>query len=245
MVTAADRPRFQAWIRAQFGPVLTTLGLPGPADDPDARQSRRAALMTLVGVTGSDAAVRRQARELADRYIGDPASLPASLAPAVLRVAAAAGDQGLYDQYVAQLARLGSRPEEYYRFFGALAWFEQPALVERTLAFALSARVRTQDTGQLLAGLLVRRASQQAAWQFVKAQWPTLTQKLGTFQGIPAIVAATGSFCSAAAAQDVREFFARHPVPAADRALRRALERIHACAALAARQSPALVAWLK
>jgi aminopeptidase 2 len=199
----------------------------------------------LVGITGNDSAVRKRARELAERYVADPASLPGTLVQPVLRVAAVSGDVGLYDRYVAQLDKLGSQPEEYYRFFGALAWFEQPPLIERTLAFALSDRVRTQDIGQLLAAALTRSASHQIAWQFVKARWATITQKLGTFQGIPTIVAATGRFCSAAAAEDVRQFFARNPVPSADRALRQALERIENCAALVARQSPALTAWLR
>jgi len=245
IVAAADRPRFEAWIRERFGPVLGALGLPGAVRDTEERHSRRAQLLPLVGVTGNDAAVRRRARELAERYIANPASLPGTLVQPILRVAAVSGDAALYDQYLAQLGTLGSQPEEYYRFFGALAWFERPALVERTLAFALSDRVRTQDTGQLIAALLVRPAAQQAAWEFVKAQWPTITQKLGTFQGIPAIIAATGSFCSAAAAEDVRQFFARNPVARADRALGQALERIENCAALVARQSPALSAWLK
>jgi aminopeptidase N len=245
IVAAADRPRFEAWIRVRFGPVLAALGIPGDARDTDERHSRRAQLLMLVGITGSDAAVKRRAQELAERYIADPTSLPGTLAQPVLRVAAVSGDTALYDQYMAQLGTLGSQPEEYYRFFGALAWFEQPALIERTLAFALSDRVRTQDTGQLIAALLVRPASQQATWEFVKAQWPTITQKLGAFQGIPAIVSATGSFCSAHAAEDVRQFFARNPVPRADRALRQALERIENCAALVARQSSVFTAWLR
>ncbi|MBI2186790.1 MAG: ERAP1-like C-terminal domain-containing protein, partial [Acidobacteria bacterium] len=218
---------------------------PGEIGDPDERHSRRAELLTLVGVTGNDAAWQKRSHELATKYIADPASLPGTLAPAVLRVAAIGDDAALYDQYMAQLRTRVSQPEEYYRFFGALAWFEQPALLERTLAFALSDRVRTQDTGQLIAALLVRPASQRAAWEFVKTRWPQITQKLGTFQGIPAIVGATGSFCSAAQAEDVRQFFASNPVPTSDRALRQALERIEACAALAARQAPALTTWLE
>ncbi|OFW01992.1 MAG: hypothetical protein A3I61_00535 [Acidobacteria bacterium RIFCSPLOWO2_02_FULL_68_18] len=244
VASATDRPRFEAWIRARFGPVLAATGLPGNMGDADERHSRRAQLLTLVGVTGNDAAVQRLARELAARYIADPTSLAATLAPAVLRVAATGGDAALYDQYEAQLGRLASQPEQYYRFFGALSWFERPALVERTLAFALSDRVRTQDTGQLIAGLLARPASRQAAWRFVQANWPTLTRTLGTFQGIPAIVGATGSFCSAADAEEVRQFFARNPVPAAERSVGQALERIENCVALRARQSPALTAWL-
>jgi aminopeptidase N len=245
VATTTDRPRFQAWIRERFGPVLARLDLPGDVRDSDERHSRRAQLMTLVGVTGDDADVRTQARELADRYIADPASLPGTLVQPVLRVAAVSGDAALYDRYVARLDMLASQPEEYYRFFGALAWFEDPALVERTLAVALSDRVRTQDVGQLIAALLARRASQQAAWQFVTSHWTTLTQRLGTFQGIPAIISATGNLCSAASAEDIRQFFARNPVPSADRTLRQALERIENCAAFAARQSPALARWLR
>lgn len=244
VVTAADRPRFQMWIRERYGPVLAALGLPGDVRDTDERHSRRAQLLTLVGVAGNDVDVQKRARELAEKYIADADSLPGTLAQPVLRVAAVAGDAALYDRYMAQIGTLGSQPEEYYRFFGALAWFEPPALVERTLTFALSDRVRTQDVGQLIAALLVRPASRHAAWQFVQTHWTTLTQTLGTFQGIPAIVSATGSFCSAAKAEDVRRFFAGNPVPGADRTLRQALERIENCAAFAARQAPALARWL-
>ena len=67
----------------------------------------------LVGVGGNDPEVQRRARDLALGYMKDPNSLPPSLAPTILQVAAVAGDRALYDQYVAQLARLGSQPEEY------------------------------------------------------------------------------------------------------------------------------------
>jgi aminopeptidase N len=199
----------------------------------------------LVGVTGNDAALQKLVRALAEQYIAAPSSLPGTLVQSVLRVAAAAGDAALYDWYVAQLDKVASQPEEYYQFFGALAWFQQPALVERTLAFALSDRVRTQDIAQLIAALLAQPGARQAAWHFVKSRWTTLTEKLGTFQGIPAIVSATGNFCSAAEADDVQQFFTKYPVPSANRALRQALERIENCAALAARQSPAFKAWLQ
>ena len=60
--TPRSGPRYQAWIRARFGPVLTALGLPGPAGDSDDRQGRRGTLLHLVGVTGNDPDVQRKAR---------------------------------------------------------------------------------------------------------------------------------------------------------------------------------------
>jgi aminopeptidase N len=244
VVDADQQDAFERWIRATFGPALAALGVPGEVRDADDVQGRRSTLMMLVGVAGDDADMQRRAREMAVRYIGDPASLAPSLAPTVLQVAAVSGDRALYDQYVAQLARLGAQPEEYYRFFNALPWFRDPALVTATLDLALSPAVRTQDAGSLLSGLLARPWARDATWAFMKAQWSTLVARLGTFQGIPQIVGGLGAMCSTQVAADIKAFFARNPVPAAQRGLQQAIERVENCAALDARQSMPLAAWL-
>jgi aminopeptidase N len=244
LVTAAERPQFQTWIRDRFGPALAALGLPGPAGDTDERHSRRAELLALVALGGNDAAVQSKARELALAYIDNPASLPGTLAPAVLRVAAASGDVDLYERYRSQLDKSAGQPEEYYRFFTALSSFGDPALAQRTLEFAISPEVRTQDTGTLIAGLLANPRTRDAAWAFVQARWTTLTEKLGTFQGIPGIIGALGSFCATDAAAQVKTFFTKHTIPSAERTLQQSIERIENCAALAMRQAPALKTWL-
>ena len=244
VVDPGQQPAFQRWIRERFGPPLATLGLPGDLRDSDDLQTRRAALAMLVGVGGNDPEVQRRARDLALGYMKDPDSLPPSLAPTILQVAAVAGDRALYDQYVAQLARLGSQPEEYYRFFNALSWFRDPGLVKASLDLSISPAIRTQDTGTLIAALLARPWSRTATWEFTKAQWKTLTDKLGTFQGIPTIVTSLGVMCTPAQAADVKQFFAKNPVASVERGLQQAIERAEQCAAVDLRQSPALTRWL-
>jgi aminopeptidase N len=214
------------------------------ATDPDDRQTPLATLLSLVGITGNDSAVQRQARDLALRYIEMPASIPSSLASTVLGVAAVGGDAMLYERYVAQLSKLTDKPEEYYRFFNALTSFRDPALVQRTLQFAISPAVRTQDTATLIAGLIGQPWSRDAAWEFVKSNWQKLNDLLGVFQGIPRIAGAVGAFCSREKEADVEQFFKDHPVPAAERTLRQAFERIDACAALKDRQAGAASTWL-
>jgi aminopeptidase N len=245
LVRSSERPRYEGWVRRRFGPTLRAMGLPGDLRDPDERLSRRAMLLKLVGVTGNDTEAQHKARELALAYIAQPMSLPGTLVPDVLRVAAVGGDVMLYDLYVAQLQKVAGQPEEYYRFFNALTWFRDPALIKRTLAFAVSPAVRTQDTGTLIANLIARPWSRDTAWDFTKAQWPTLIQKLGTFQGIPTIISSLGSMCSTQKAADVRQFFAKNPVPSAERTLQQSLERIEVCAALAQRQSTPMSDWLR
>ena len=245
VVQAGDLARFEEWVQRRFGPQLMTLGFPGNASDTDDRQSRRATLLYVVGVAGNDADVQRQARELALKYIDAPDAVPATLASTVLNVAAIGGDAMLYERYVAQLSKLTDKPEEYYRFFNALTSFRDPALVQRTLQFAISPAVRTQDTATLIAGLIGQPWSRDAAWEFVKSNWQKLNDLLGVFQGIPRIAGAVGAFCSREKEADVEQFFKDHPVPAAERTLRQAFERIDACAALKDRQAGAASTWLR
>ena len=107
------------------------LGLPGRADDPDGVQSRRATLLSLLGVTGNDTATCSSARARWPRRISTTRSVAAAeLATAVLQVGRRRRRRALYDRYVAQLAEAHAAPEEYYRFFNALPWFRDPALVQ-------------------------------------------------------------------------------------------------------------------
>jgi aminopeptidase N len=240
----AERARYQAWIRARFGPALTALGLPGPAGDTDDRQARRGTLLHLVGVTGNDPDVQRKARELAVQYISNPSSIPSTLAPSVLQVAAVGGDAALYEQYLAQLRKGGVQPERYYRYFNALSWFSDPSLVKRTLDFAMSSEVRSQDASTLIGSLLVHPWSSNLAWEYTKEQWPTLLKTLNIFQAIPDLVESFGAFCTVARGNEVKEFLAKNSVPAVARVAQQAVERIDNCVALDMRQSKPFSAWL-
>jgi len=239
-----QRAAFKAWIRARFGPVLESLGLPGTATDADGTQARRATLLLLLGDTADDAGVQQRARTLALAYLNDRSAVPPNIVNAVLRTAAAGGDRALYDRYVAELPKTRSTPEEYYRFFNALGWFRDPALVTRSLEFASSDQVRSQDTSTLIGLLLNQPEAQDVAWAFVKSHWTQLTEKLGVFQGIPGIVSALGGFCSTERANDIRAFFEKNPVPPAARSLQQSLERIESCVALDQRQSTPFTRWL-
>jgi len=145
---------------------------------------------------------------------------------------------------MAQLPKLSGKPEEYYRFFNALTSFREPALVQRTLQFAMSPDVRTQDTATLIAGLIGQPWSREAAWVFVMTNWDKLIESLGVFQGIPRIAGAVGAFCSRDKRAEVEQFFKEHPVSAVERTLRQAFERIDNCVAVKERQSRAASAWL-
>jgi hypothetical protein len=137
-----------------------------------------------------------------------------------------------------------STPEEYYRFFNALAAFPGPELRARTIEFALSDKVRTQDTSSLLAQLLTSPGSQDATWEHITSHWPIVENKVGGFLGMPTLANALGAFCSADRSAAIKAFFDAHPVPEAARTLQQTYERIATCIAVDARQSQAFTTWL-
>ncbi len=115
--------------------------------------------------------------------------------------------------------------------------------MKRTLDYAVSGKVRNQDSYALVATLVADRETRTQAWEYVKANWDKVSAQFTTFSGAE-VVGATGAFCSAGEKHDVEQFFATHKVAASDRALTRAKESIDSCIQLRATQGPKLAAWL-
>jgi len=238
---ANQQAAFEAWIRKQFRPSLDAIGVTAKPGDNDEINSLRATLLQLLS---SDPDLQRQARAAVERYLEQPSSLPPTLVSTMVQVAAAGGDAKLYDRYLAKMKASVATPEEYYRFFNALAAFPSPELRARTIAFALSDEVRTQDTSLLLAQLLGSPGSRDATWSYIKSHWSTVVAKVGSFLGMPTLASALGAYCSGDKSADIKSFFDAHPVPEAARTLRQTYERIATCVAVDARQSAPFTKWL-
>jgi ERAP1-like C-terminal domain len=161
----------------------------------------------------------------------------------VFTLAASNGDPALYDQMMLRV-RENQSPEQYYRYFYNLARFTDPALVQRTLDFAISPAVRSQDALNLIAAVMNTTTGANLGWKFVRSHWAQIEKIMGGYN-TGGIVATTGSFCDAGMRDEVKQFFTEHPVPAAERSLRQAQERVNYCIDLKQQQAPALASWLQ
>jgi aminopeptidase N len=244
IVTDADRPQFQAWLRNAFSPMMQQLGYSARPDDTPEQKQKRSILFRTLGDVGQDPAVIQQARALVQQYMKDPTSVDPTLAGAVVAVAARHGDAELYQQYRAQL-KTAKTPQLYYRFFYALAEFPQPALTKQTLDSALTPEVRSQDMF-ILANLLDRPASQNATWDFMRQNSAEIMKKAGGgMSGFALFLDGANGFCSAQKATEVKQFFDQHPFPGTERNQKEVLESINGCAELRDLQRSKLAAWLK
>lgn len=208
-----------------------------------ATESLRANLMRGLGYIARDPEVQSLARQLADQALDDPPSVDHDLALEAFAVAAYNGDAAFYDRVMARL-KTAKTPEEQFVYQRTLALFNEPKLLEKTLEYAVSSETRSQDSLYIVSRVMRNPAGEKLTWDFVRMQWANIERLGGPFAG-GIIVNAAGSFCDSEMRDEVKDFFATHPEPAAERTLKQTLERINYCVDLRAQQGTQLTSWLQ
>jgi aminopeptidase N len=242
LIEGANRASYRHWVIGLLTHTADELGwqpAPGESDD---RKALRAYVLSALGYTGRDPGVLAEAAKLVQLELAKPGAVDATLTGTVFKLAALDGHASLYNQMMDRVKKTSS-PEEYSMLMGTLSGFSDPALLQRTLEFSLTPEVRAQDVHVLITGVMENPAGRQIAWNFVREHWAEIEKLEGAFSS-ETLVEATGSFCDARLRGEVSDFFSKNPVPAADRTLRLALERMNYCADLKSQQSVRLSSWL-
>lgn len=243
IVTAADRPAYQLWVRNTLSPVAKRVGWEAKPGESEEQRNLRPLLLTALGGNGQDPEAIAEARKLAEQALHEPGSVRPELATAAFGLAASKGGPDFYDQIMAGM-KASKTPEQYYLYFFTLPSFGDSQLVQRTLNFAISPDVRSQDSLGLIGGVIGNPDGQKLAWDFVRSHWDDVLKSGGPFASAQ-VQGSVGVFCDAAMKDQVKEFFGAHPSAAAERTLRQSMERINNCIALKNHQSGQLASWLQ
>jgi aminopeptidase N/puromycin-sensitive aminopeptidase len=239
--TTEERAALAAWIRSTFAPVYAKLAPPAETDSANTRELR-AQLFGFLGYYGKDPAVLAQAREIAFKYLDDPSSIDATFGQTALAIAARNGDAALFDR-LQKIHETSTNPELQEGALRLLAQFEDPALVQRSLDYAASGKVRNQDAVLQFAIALGNEENREQAWKYIQNNWEKVQAQFTTEMGA-VLVGSMGNFCSAGARASVETFFATHKVASSDKALKHAIENIDGCIELRTLQQPNLKQWL-
>ena len=243
LTTDADRQAYSLWVRELVTPIAQEVGWAAKPGERESLSTLRAHLLFSLAYVGKDSQTQALARKLVEQALADPNSVNHEISFAAFRVCAASGDAVLYDKILADMKN-AKTPEIYYRDVGALSQFEDPKLVVRTLQFALSPDMRSQDSPYLISGTMQNPAAEKLAWNFVQEHWANI-EKLGGPYAAAAIVQATGSFCDAGMRDEVNTFFSTHPAPGAERSVKQATERMNYCVEMRTQQQEPLASWLR
>jgi len=221
----AIHPAYQGFAREIFGLAARKIGW-----EPKSGEGHLDALLrsTVLSQAGSyhDPDVTAQASERFQKYLQDRETLAPDLRGVVFALAAQSGGKDVYDQ-IWGLEGETDLAEEKIRLLMSLTRFQRPELLNSTLADSLSAKVRSQDSITLVAGVAANPKGRDLAWEFVKDNWAEFDRRYGGGGfGLMRLVSICSHFNSQEKADEVDSFFAEHPAPAAERTIRQALERV-------------------
>lgn len=184
------------------------------------------------------------ARKMFGAFLDRGAAVPADLRGAVYSVAAAHGGEKEFRELIRRY-EAENLHEEQGRIGRALASFADKKLLAETLSFALSEKVRIQDSLSFIAGVFANPIGGDLAWAFVKKRWPALLERYGGggYQLSRAVKSAS-VFHTPEACADFKKFFRTHPAPGASRAVEQVLEKIDGNIRWLARDGAAVRSWL-
>ena len=208
----------------------------------DEQKALRPELFRALGYEARDPETLEEARKVADKVLVDPSSVDGDMAGIALALAALHGDSAFYDRVMAATKNPQS-PELYDSYLFTLPRFSDPKLLERTLEFAITPDVRSQDALQVITAVMRNPAGRQLAWDFIQSHWDAVAKAGGPFASAE-VVGATGVFCDAELRDQVTQFFTAHKVAAAERTYKQSIERINNCVDLTSHQQPQLALWL-
>ena len=236
------RHKFQAYARDIFAPIGRRMGWEPREGEGHLDALLRSTVLEALGRYEDSNALAEAATRL-QSYSSNPASVPPDLRRTVYALAAKQGD-GTTWETLWGLYQDTSLQEEKVRLLMGLTQFKDHELLSQTLERSLSEDVRVQDAPYPILGTGMNSYGRGLAWDFLKDNWEEIDRRYG--EGgfmIMRLVSFTSGFTSEEKRQDVEQFFADHPAPAAERSIRQALERIRLNIAWLDRNRSDLSAW--
>ncbi len=236
-VAGPDRPVLKEFVRELLAPAFERTGWTAEPGEDERAGTLRATLLATLGTIGEDPNVRERCATLHAEALAGRADIDPDLAGAVVGVVASIGGSEAYESCI-QRWRHPSTPQEEMRYLYALAGFEEPSLVSRTLDLTLG-DVRTQDAPYLLNRLLSNRSGGPATWGFITGHWDELLARFPD-NTIPRMLSGLASLVDPEVATQVHQWFTSHSLRSGQRSLAQTLERLDINVAFAEREGPHL-----
>ncbi len=233
-----------ARLQKLLGKKARTLGWKErPTDGPDELRLRPRVVPYLADA-GRDAALRTEARKLADAWLQDTKAVDPDVVRAVLVTAAAQGDTALFERLLAAAQNLPNRRERAQAIF-ALGHFRDPALAVRARAQLLDTKNDLRDWLALLNAQLDVAETRSDAFTFLDSSYETLRARMRDDE-VAQLLTFLSVFCDPKMRAAVDASFAPRAakVDGGPFHLAQSLQAIDECARVQSRLLPGATAWL-
>lgn len=234
--------KYKKYCQKIFAPMVKEVGFRNKPQDKHSDILLRELILSNAGKYGDEDVIAK-ARDLFGRIKKGKNPVPADLREVVYNTVARYGGNVEYEK-LSEMYKLATLHEEKNRIGSALGYFNDPALLERTLNFALSKDVREQDTISLVGAVFSNKKGEVLAWKFAKKEWPVLLDRYGGSKSISSLVSLLGVFGDERMALDIERFFTKNKAPGSARTVDQVLERIRARANWLTRDKKKIKDWV-
>jgi puromycin-sensitive aminopeptidase len=242
IIQPADRPKLESLVRDRVGPAVSELGWTPQSGESELTKQLRADLLRAIGTIGNDSTTQTRAAELYSASLAQPAAVDQNLLPSLIAILAHVGDTARYEDFLSRFHKAAT-PQEERRYLYALAAFKPVALLEQTLARAISGEIRTQDAPFIIRLVLTNVYGRELTWNFVKENWERMDQ-LFPKQGLRRMLEGIAGLATPELEQDVHRFIAERKIDLGGKTLEQYLEQLRIAVAFRTREGKPLSLYL-
>lgn len=197
--------------------------------------------------SAGDDKTKAAAFEMFEKFAaGDRKAIHPNLRSSVYSVVLQYGGKKEYDAILKEYETAKSS-DERNSALRSIGRAQDPELIQRTLAYALSKEVKDQDIYLPLAGLRAHKAGIEALWTWMKENWDVLKKKLPPSLTMLGSVVSMGTsgFTREDQLKDIEKFFDGQSTKGFDRNLAQSFDAIRAKQGWLQRDGEDVVEWLK
>ena len=226
MIDANARLPFAAFVQDRLAHAKKLFGWASIEDKSDLVKRERAEVLLTLGTIGQDKDTIAQARKLANEYFTheDAAAVESELYEPMLKIVAYNGNHQDYANILALWQR-SKTPERKQSTLMALAMFQDPVLIEKTLKMCLSSAIEKQDAPLVMAAIMGGRAGRGLAWEFFRKHIILIAWRFPEHLMLN-LVMAMNALGEQQQLDEVKAFFKKHPVPSQARGINKIIEAI-------------------
>nr|APA21554.1 puromycin-sensitive aminopeptidase [Haliotis discus hannai] len=207
---------FKTFSKKLYKPVAQSLGWDAKESEGPLAAMLRELALTRLGKYGDEETVT-EARKRFENHVSGKVPLPADLKGPVYLTVMVNGDETTFNQMM-KLYDEADMQEEKVRISRCIGSIKSDELKKKVLDFAMSDKVRSQDTVFVIGGVTGTVQGRELCWQFVQDKWTELHERYkGGFLLSRLVEVSTDNFVTEARAKEVEKFFETHSAPESSR----------------------------
>jgi len=182
-------------------------------------------VIVVLGKLGNQK-ILHEAKRRFNVFLKKHETLRPDLREVIFSLMAWTGDEKIHNQLV-QIFKKAPSQEAKLRVLGGLCNFRNEKLLLKTLNFALTKEVRSQNIALPIVKISGNPFGKKILWPWLKKNWKPLTKKFGFGNPLAnRIVDAISLVADASMEKEIIRFFKNNPTPGTEMTLKQTLERI-------------------